>query len=80
MTKGNVQIPFSLGNDFSELGIIGSCIYTLLTEKDNGLSMFSPNSLKYSKNNKKNPNNSFQKLHHVHFIQINVWMKMISVH
>lgn len=53
MTKGNVQIPFSLGNDFSELGIIGSCIYTLLTEKDNGLSMFSPNSLKYSKNNKK---------------------------
>lgn len=53
MTKGNVQIPFSLGNDFSELGIIGSCIYTLLTEKDNGLFMFSPNSLKYSKNNKK---------------------------
>lgn len=53
MTKGNVQIPFSLGNDFSELGIIGSCIYTLLTEKDNGLSMFSPNSLKYSKNNNK---------------------------
>lgn len=53
MTKGNVQIPFSLGIDFSELGIIGSCIYTLLTEKDNSLSMFSPNSLKYSKNNKK---------------------------
>lgn len=83
MTNGNAQILFYWVTIFQSWELLSVVFTSHSLKKDNGLLAFSPKPSKHWGGNKKKqppkPSRSFQKLHHVHFIQINVWTGSVFI-
>lgn len=73
-----MQILFPLSNNSSEMGIIGS--YTYCSLERISLLRFILILQKKKKNKTTKLDTVFKKLLCIHFIQINIWMNVISVH